>query len=68
MRLTAGVRLSGAVWRTARQLALLRTSASFPGSDGVAAFPGGAGIGANLQQTSTSTSTPKRKPFLRHGA
>ncbi|WP_226887671.1 hypothetical protein, partial [Pectobacterium aquaticum] len=43
----------GAVWRTARQLALLRTSACFPGSDGVAAFPGGAGSGVSVQQTST---------------
>ncbi|WP_161569003.1 MULTISPECIES: hypothetical protein [Pectobacterium] len=54
------------MWRTARQLALLRTSACFPGSDGVAAFPGGGSSGVNPRPTSTST--PKQKPFLRHGA
>ncbi|MEI7006110.1 hypothetical protein, partial [Pectobacterium parmentieri] len=41
--------------RTARRLALLRTSRPFFGSHGVAALPGGAGSGVNLQQTSTST-------------
>ncbi|WJM80425.1 hypothetical protein [Pectobacterium brasiliense] len=37
---------------------------SFPGSYGVAALPGGAGSGVDPRPTST----PKQKPFLRHGA
>ncbi len=55
MRLAAGVVLLSTARRTARRLALLRTSRPFFGSHGVAALPGGAGSGVNLQQTSTST-------------
>ncbi|WP_261850225.1 hypothetical protein, partial [Pectobacterium araliae] len=65
VRLAAGVRLSGAVWRTGLR-PLLSAAASFPGSDGVAALPGGGSSGVNPRPTSTST--PKQKPFLRHGA
>ncbi|WP_224558258.1 hypothetical protein [Pectobacterium versatile] len=53
-RLAAGVRLLGKVWRTGLR-PLLLVSASSPGSDGVAAFPGGAGSGVSHRQTSTST-------------
>ncbi|WP_224653549.1 hypothetical protein [Pectobacterium versatile] len=46
------------LFRTARRTGLrplLRTSRPFFGFHGVAAFPGGAGSGVSLQQTSTST-------------
>ncbi|URG49847.1 hypothetical protein IG609_004600 [Pectobacterium quasiaquaticum] len=69
-RCAAGRRGSalGAVWRTARRLALLRTSRPCFGFHSVAALPGGAGSGVSLQATSTSRSTPQQKPLLRHGA
>ncbi|RYC37109.1 hypothetical protein ACI51Z_16360 [Pectobacterium carotovorum] len=54
VRLAAGVGFLGAVWRTGLR-PLLRTSGSFPGFNGVAAFPGGAGSGVNPRPTSTST-------------
>ncbi|WP_263064977.1 hypothetical protein [Dickeya dadantii] len=54
VRLAAGVRLCGTVWRTGLR-PLLSASRPFFGFHGVAALPGGAGSGANLQQTSTST-------------
>ncbi|WJM79997.1 hypothetical protein [Pectobacterium brasiliense] len=53
----------GKVWRTGLR-PLLRTSAFFPGSHGVAALPGGGSSGVSTWPTST----PQQKPFLRHGA
>ncbi|WP_226302367.1 hypothetical protein, partial [Pectobacterium atrosepticum] len=66
LRCAAGRRGSalGAAWRTARRLALLRTSRPCFGFHSVAALPGGAGCCVNPRPTST----PKQKPFLRHGA
>ncbi|MEQ9860966.1 hypothetical protein OI450_15685 [Pectobacterium cacticida] len=55
----------GTVWRTGLR-PLLRTSRPFFGFHVVAALPAGTGSGVNPRPTSTST--PQKKPFLRHGA